>query len=385
MKDQHQIFVQKVEVATKAIEDGLVHRTFEEFATLHQLVTDDFWLPNPAVELPVEEEATVENMNNYLLGLYGESSIRNSQVMSDFLSINWNGKDISFMYDLAGFLQMLLFERVPNFMPEPPRIEKDAAFLEETPFERYMYFIAFKHPKEETPAYLDFFTSYCETTPTWNGPMDNSDVIHPSLEAPLVYPTFYNYTYVHFLPGGYLNSQTVRISFLGNSKFTFLDESKLNEWLVKLYKTQQNSIEPKVILDIGTGTGGSAFVLGQLFPQAQVLGIDLAPAYIRFSRAHKEIRHADNVEFYQANAENLEFIESDSVDFINFAYVLHEMPADNAKAIVREMFRVLKPGGVVNGFEVPYKRNSIVRDYFVSTNTWDEDWHVQVRNLKFGK
>ena len=114
MKDQHQIFVQKVEVATKAIEDGLVHRTFEEFATLHQLVTDDFWLPNPAVELPVEEEATVENMNNYLLGLYGESSIRNSQVMSDFLSINWNGKDISFMYDLAGFLQMLLFERVPN-------------------------------------------------------------------------------------------------------------------------------------------------------------------------------------------------------------------------------------------------------------------------------
>lgn len=178
-----------------------------------------------------------------------------------------------------------------------------------------------------------------------------------------------------------MNSQTIRISFLGNSKFTFLDETKLNEWLVKLYKTQQDSIDPQVILDIGTGTGGSAFVLGQLFPQAHVLGIDLAPAYIRFDRAHKEIRQAENVDFYQANAENLEFIESDSIDFINFAYVLHEMPADNAKAIVREMFRVLKPGGVVNGFEVPYKRNSIVRDYFVSSNTWDEDWHVQVGNL----
>ena len=178
-----------------------------------------------------------------------------------------------------------------------------------------------------------------------------------------------------------MNSQTIRISFLGNSKFTFLDETKLNEWLVKLYKTQQDSIDPQVILDIGTGTGGSAFVLGQLFPQAHVLGIDLAPAYIRFNRAHKEIRQAENVDFYQANAENLEFIESDSVDFINFAYVLHEMPAENAKAIVREMFRVLKPGGVVNGFEVPYKRNSIVRDYFVSSNTWDEDWHVQVGNL----
>ena len=37
----------------------------------------------------------------------------------------------------------------------------------------------------------------------------------------------------------------------------------------------------------------------------------------------------------------------------------------------------MKPGGVLNGFEVPYKRNSYVRDYFVHTNTWDLDWHVQ--------
>ena len=205
-------------------------------------------------------------------------------------------------------------------------------------------------------------------------------MIHPSLDAPLMYPDFYNYTYVHFLPGGYLNSKTVRISFLGNSKFTFLDESKLNEWLTKLYKVDSN-IEPKVILDVGTGTGGSAFVLGELFPEAQVMGIDLAPAYIRFCRAYKERRGAENVDFFQANAENLEFIESDSVDFINFAYVLHEMPAVHAKQLVRELFRVLKPGGVINGFETPYKRNSIVRDYFVSTNTWDEDWHVQVSKI----
>ena len=128
----------------------------------------------------------------------------------------------------------------------------------------------------------------------------------------------------------------------------------------------------------------------------------MAPAYIRFDRAAKEARNATNVEFFQANAEDLFFIESNSIDFINFgrhfyffsnffslritisiiwfwtAYVLHEMPANNSKRIVNEMYRVLKPGGVLNGFESPFKRNSYVRDYFVSTNTWDEDWHVQV-------
>ena len=54
------------------------------------------------------------------------------------------------------------------------------------------------------------------------------------------------------------------------------------------------------------------------------------------------------------------------------------MPAVNAKLIVDEMFRILKPGGTLNGFEVPYKTNSIVRDYFVSSNNWDADWHNHV-------
>ena len=163
----------QVETSDGQVESGLVHRTYEEFLTLDRKVRDDFWLPTPAELLPTMEEATVESLDKYLQGLFGDSSTRTSTIMCDFVSINWNGKDITFMYDLAGFLQMLLFARVPNFMPEPPRIEKDTAFVDETPFERYMYFMAFKHPKEETPAYLEFFNSYCETTPTWEGPNDN--------------------------------------------------------------------------------------------------------------------------------------------------------------------------------------------------------------------
>jgi ubiquinone/menaquinone biosynthesis C-methylase UbiE len=362
---------------TNEEEDAMVHRTYTEFKELDGLIRDDFWLTDPPIELPTKDDATVETLDAYLRVVYSEKSIRTSVLFADFLSINWNGKDITFLNDLAGFLEMLLFARVPNFMPEPPRIEMDAFIEPETPFERYVYFIAFKHPKEETPAYLDFFGSYCETTLNWDGPEDNSDVIHPSLSAPLAYPEFYNYTYVHFLPGGYLNGHTVRISFLGNTKFSFLDEDLLTEWLVKMY-FDEKAINPKVILDVGSGTGGSAFVLGELFPEATVTGIDMAPTYIRFSRAHKDLRNATNVEFYQANAEDMSsFLEDNSVDFINFAYVLHEMPAVNAKRIVNEMFRVLKPGGQLNGFDVPYKTNSLVRDYFVSTNTWDEDWNVQ--------
>ena len=103
-------------------------------------------------------------------------------------------------------------------------------FFTETPFERYLYFIAFKHSREETPEYLKFFSSYIDTTPAWEGTGDNSDVLHPSLVASLDYPYFYNRTYVHFLPGGYVNSKTVRMSYLGNSKFTFLNETYVDQW-----------------------------------------------------------------------------------------------------------------------------------------------------------
>ena len=81
---------------------------------------------------------------------------------------------------------------------------------------------------------------------------------------------FYSFSDVHFLPNGYLNGKTVRVSFLGNSKFSFLDEDLLRTWYQKLY-FENTQISPKAILDVGTGTGGSAFVLGELFPKANIM------------------------------------------------------------------------------------------------------------------
>lgn len=69
-----------------------------------------------------------------------------------------------------------------------------------------------------------------------------------------------------------MNGQTVRVSFLGDTKFTFLNEKTLEEWLTKMY-VHETPVDPKVILDVGTGTGGSAFVLGKMFPEASVIAV----------------------------------------------------------------------------------------------------------------
>ena len=68
-----------------------------------------------------------------------------------------------------------------NFPIPAPKIEKDDFLVPETPFERYVYFLAFRHPRGETKDYMKFFNSYVESTPSWDGPEDNSDVLHPAL------------------------------------------------------------------------------------------------------------------------------------------------------------------------------------------------------------
>ena len=111
-----------------------------------------------------------------------------------------------------------------------------------------------------------------------------------------------------------------------------------------------------------------------MFPDAEVVALDLAAPYIRMARMWAEMRNITNIQFYQANAEDMSWLESETFDFINYAYVLHEMPADNALRVVNEMHRLLKVGGTMNGFEVPFVDNLAARETYVLFNTWGHNW-----------
>ena len=242
--------------------------------------------------------------------------------------------------------------------------------------------------RAEITEYLDFFNKFLNTCPDFSGPEGDADVLPPGHQ--IVIPDHFNKTFVHFLPGGYLNGHTVRISFLGKTKFNFLNETRLEEWVRQIHGERK----PKRILDIGTGPGFSAFTYAKVFPEAEVVGVDLAAPYIRFARQWNEIRNVSNVQFYAANGEDLSWLESESFDIINFAYVLHEMPADNAMRVISEMYRyssifdilishifmfsrLLRPGGVINGFEVPFPEGALEREAMVLFNTWGYDWQVR--------
>merc|ERR1719219_658738 len=349
-------------------EQGFVHRSWEDFRKFDRLLLTHLVHP---LGLSLPSEPSVASLDSYLTACLQHNNIVHSNVLHDFLGINWSGRDLLFLQSLPDFMNVVIppLYRAPDFPPEPPvfTTEMDAVTAEETPFEIWTYLMAFRS-KEVIEDYLAFFNNFLNTCPEFSGPTDNSDVLPAGQQ--LSYPSHYNQTFVHFLPRGYLNGHTVRISFLGKTKFNFLDESKIEDWVRMLHDDKK----PKRILDLGTGPGFSAFTYARVFPEAEVIGVDLAAPYIRFARLWNELRNVSNVQFYAGNGEDLSWLESESFDIINYAYVLHEMPATSAMNIITEMHRLLKPGGVMNGFEVPFPDTDWERQSMVDSNTWGYDW-----------
>merc|ERR1712106_716116 len=347
--------------------EGFIHRSWDDFTKFDHLLKTH--LMNFGLQSPTEP--TIGNLDDYMKRVMEHSNIVNSNILHDFLGINWSGKDLKFLQSLPEFMKVVIppLYRAPDFAPEPPVFtdEADCITEEETPFEVYVYLMAFRS-QTNLQEYLKFFETFTSTYPTFAGLEDDSDVQPDGVSVMI--PPHFNQTYVHFLPGGYLNGQTVRISYLGKTKFNFLDELKIKEYLSMMYEDKN----PKRILDIGTGPGFSAFVLAEMFPEAEIIAVDLAAPYIRMARKWQELRNVTNIKFYHANAEDLSWLESESFDLINYAYVLHEMPADDAMLIINEMYRLLVPGGIMNGFEVPFVEPLAEKWAYVLGNTWGHHW-----------
>ncbi len=95
------------------------------------------------------------------------------------------------------------------------------------------------------------------------------------------------------------------------------------------------------ILDVGCGTGYLTRVLAPVVtPTGQVTGLDPSPAMIEYALG----RAPGNTDYTVGRGQDLPFPD-DSFDAVVSSLALHHIPADDRREAVREMFRVLRPGG----------------------------------------
>ncbi|MEO3788507.1 class I SAM-dependent methyltransferase [Actinocorallia sp. B10E7] len=95
------------------------------------------------------------------------------------------------------------------------------------------------------------------------------------------------------------------------------------------------------VLDVGCGTGYLTRLLSRLAgPTGAVTGLDLSPSMIDYARKHAPA----NCSYVVAPGQDMPFEEA-SFDVVVSSLAVHHIPASERAAALREMHRVLRPGG----------------------------------------
>ena len=116
-------------------------------------------------------------------------------------------------------------------------------------------------------------------------------------------------------------------------------DSILGEDHLDAYESALGAIPnpPARALDVGTGTGDGAFAIARRFPEAQVVGVDLAAAMVNEARRKTPATLEQRVSFETGDASKLPF------DDASFDLVAHA----NMIPFFDEVARLVAPGGFV--------------------------------------
>ncbi|GEL20443.1 class I SAM-dependent methyltransferase [Pseudonocardia asaccharolytica] len=97
-------------------------------------------------------------------------------------------------------------------------------------------------------------------------------------------------------------------------------------------------------LEIGCGTGNLAILAKQLHPTTEMVGVD--PDELALARARRKVERGPQVSFDHGYGQDLPYPDA-TFDRVLSAFMFHHLDADAKRATLREVLRVLTPGGAL--------------------------------------
>ena len=143
-----------------------------------------------------------------------------------------------------------------------------------------------------------------------------------------------------------LNSTPDYTMGYGDEYLQFLSGAKLEE-IIAFVKPH---LKPGCrVLDLGCGPGHVSLALASAVAHGEIYGIDIEPTQVELSRQLAASRRVTNAVFEVADAAHLPF-DDDFFDVVNCCDILAYIP--DTRAVLSEVRRALKPGGIVHCREV---------------------------------
>jgi ubiquinone/menaquinone biosynthesis C-methylase UbiE len=187
---------------------------------------------------------------------------------------------------------------------------------------------------------------------------------------------------IHIMPGGYVgDALSGYIYHYGTLNF-HMGHNNQDEVQTAFAAAAPTPTDGKVrrILDLGTSAGQSAVAFKRRYPDAEVWGIDVGGPMVHYAHMRATKMGVD-VNFRQGLAEDTGFPDG-YFDMVASRIVLHEVPNAKNTQIMKEIARVLRPGGTYYPVDF-FTDNPPPKDaYGRFRRWWDHRWNGEVWALQ---